>query len=42
MENYPACMASATRPNQNSDWKKQFMDAVPTLFEALQAYFHFG
>ncbi|NDU99347.1 transposase, partial [Spirosoma terrae] len=21
-------------PNQISDWKKQFMDAAPTLFEA--------
>lgn len=27
-------MAPATRPNQISDWKKQFMDAVPTLFES--------
>ena len=27
-------MALATRPNQISDWKKQFMDVVPTLFES--------
>lgn len=27
-------MAPATRPNQISDWKKQFMDSASTLFEA--------
>ena len=28
-------MAPATRPNQISDWKKQFMDTASTLFEAV-------
>ena len=26
-------MAPATRPNQISDWKKQFTETAPTLFE---------